>query len=142
MSVHAILMEKGCDVVTASSTDTVKDACRLLYSNHIGAIIIVDRESRIEGIFTERDVVAAIAQHGTACMDMELSEVMWRNVVSCTRATSINGLMDVMNKHRARHLPVEQEGHLVGIVSIGDAVKHHIRAIEYESNYIRSYIIG
>ncbi|QFY63341.1 CBS domain-containing protein (plasmid) [Rhizobium grahamii] len=142
MSVSAILMEKGCDVVTASSANTVKDACRLLHSNHIGAIIIVDHENRIEGIFTERDVVAAIAQRGIACMDMELSEVMWRNVVSCTRATSINRLMDAMNKHRARHLPVEEDGHLAGFVLIGDAVKHHIRAIEYEAKYIRSYIAG
>jgi CBS domain-containing protein len=142
MSVQAILMEKGCDVVTALGRDTVQDACRLLHTNHIGAVIIVDQENRIEGIFTERDVVAAIAQRGVACMGMRLSEVMWKNVFSCSRTTSINGLMDAMTKDKARHLPVEQNGRLAGIVSIGDAVKHHIRAIEYEAEYIRSYIAG
>lgn len=142
MSVHAILMEKGCDVVTATGTDTVKDACDLLHSNHIGAVIIVDRKNRIEGIFTERDVVAAISQRGISCMDMRLADVMWRNVYSCNRATSINSLMEVMNKCKARHLPVEHDGRLVGIVSIGDAVRHHIRAIEYEAEHIRSYITG
>ncbi len=142
MSVLAILMEKGCDVVTATGTDTVKDACDLLHSNHIGAVIIVDQKNRIEGIFTERDVVAAIAQRGISCMDMRLSDAMWRNVYSCTRATSINSLMEVMNKCKARHLPVEHDGRLVGIVSIGDAVRHHIRAIEYEAEHIRSYIAG
>ncbi|MBB4344491.1 MULTISPECIES: CBS domain-containing protein [Rhizobium] len=142
MSVHAILMEKGCHVVTAYGSDTVKDACHLLHSNHIGAVIIVDRENRIEGIFTERDVVGAIAQRGISCMELQLSEVMWKNVFSCSRTTSINRLMDVMNKHKARHLPVGQDGRLAGIVSIGDAVRHHIRAIEYETEYIRSYIAG
>ncbi|MBW9113907.1 CBS domain-containing protein [Rhizobium cauense] len=142
MSVLAILMEKGCHVVTAAGTDTVNDACRLLHSNHIGAVVIVDRENRIEGIFTERDVVAAIAQRGISCMEMQLSEVMWRNVFSCTRTTSINGLMEIMNEQKARHLPVEHDGRLAGIVSIGDAVRHHIRAIEYEAEYIRSYIAG
>jgi len=142
MSVHAILMEKGCEVVTASRSDTVQDACRLLHINHIGAVIIVDEENRIEGIFTERDVVAAIAQKGTSCMGMQLSEVMWKNVFSCSRTTSINALMDAMNKYKARHLPVEQNGRLAGIVSIGDAVRHHIRAIEYEAEHIRSYIAG
>ncbi|QRM45819.1 CBS domain-containing protein [Rhizobium sp. BG4] len=142
MSVHAILMEKGCDVVTATGSDTVQDACRLLHTHHIGAVIIVDRENRIEGIFTERDVVAAIAQRGISCMEMRLSDVMWKNVFSCNRTTSINGLMDAMNKHKARHLPVEQNGRLAGIVSIGDAVRHHIKAIEYEAEYIRSYIAG
>ena len=142
MSVQAILMEKGCHVVTANGVDTVMDACRLLHSNHIGAVVIVDGDSRIEGIFTERDVVAAIAQRGIECMELNLSDVMWKNVFSCTRSTSINGLMDIMNKQKARHLPVEHGGRLAGIVSIGDAVRHHIRAIEYEAEYIRSYIAG
>ncbi|WP_184400658.1 CBS domain-containing protein [Rhizobium sp. BK650] len=142
MSVQAILMDKGCHVVTAAGTDTVKDACRLLHTNHIGAVVIVDRENRIEGIFTERDVVAAIAQRGISCMDLQLSEVMWKNVFSCSRSTSINRLMDIMNKQKARHLAVEHDGRLAGIVSIGDAVRHHIRAIEYEAEHIRSYIAG
>lgn len=142
MSVNAILIEKGCHVITASRTDTVEHACRLLHSNHVGAVVIVDHENRIEGIFTERDVVAAIAQRGISCMDLRLSETMWKNVFSCSRSTSINGLMDIMNKQKARHLPVEQDGRLAGIVSIGDAVRHHIRAIECEAEHIRSYISG
>lgn len=142
MSVQAILLEKGCDVVTALGSDTVMEACQLLYSNHIGAVVIIDADRRIEGIFTERDVVAAIAQRGITCLVEPLSKVMWRNVFSCHRFTSIHGLMEMMNKQKARHLPVEHDGKLAGIVSIGDAVRHHIRAIEYEAEHIRSYIAG
>ncbi|CAH0340848.1 CBS domain-containing protein [Rhizobium sp. CECT 9324] len=142
MSVEAILKEKGCDVVTASRDTTVLAVCQLLHENHIGAVVVVDSNERIEGIFTERDVVAAISRRGVGCLTQTLRDVMWMNVFRCTRQTSINALMDMMNKHRARHLPVEHNGRLAGIVSIGDAVRHHIRAIEYEAYYIRSYIAG
>lgn len=140
MSVQAILREKGCQVVTAGRDATVKDACNLLYANHIGAVVIADAERRIEGIFTERDVVAAIARRGEGSLEEPLAQAMWRNVYCCSRDTSVNTLMDMMNKHKARHLPVESNGRLAGIVSIGDAVRHHIRAMEFEAEYIRSYI--
>lgn len=142
MSVQAILKEKGYSVVTAPREASVQEVCHLLHENRIGAVVVVDAENRIEGIFTERDVVAAISKRGVQCLAEPLGEVMWRNVFCCTRHTSITTLMDIMNMHRARHLPVEHNGRLAGIVSIGDAVRHHIKAIEYEAEYIRSYITG
>lgn len=142
MSVQGILKEKGCAVVTASPDATVMDACRLLHANHIGAVVVVDGENKIQGIFTERDVVAVIAKGGTEALEGLLEHVMWKNVYCCTKETSVNGLMDAMNRHKARHLPVQANGRLAGIVSIGDVVRHHIRAIEVEAEYIRSYIAG
>jgi CBS domain-containing protein len=142
MSVVAILKEKGSHVVTATETTTLKEVCDILHTNHIGAVVVIDQERRIEGIFTERDLVAAIAKNGAACLDKPLSSAMWRNVYRCAPDISIHALMDMMNRHKARHLAVEIEGRLGGIVSIGDAVRHHIRAIEYEAEHIRSYIAG
>ncbi len=142
MSVKAILNEKGRQVVTVEAQSVVRDAVRLLHENRIGAVIIVKPGDKIAGILTERDVVAAMAKYGVGCLDKPVSSVMWSKVHSCNEDMSINDIMEIMNNMRARHLPVERNGRLVGIVSIGDAVRHHIRAIENEAEQIKAYIAG
>jgi CBS domain-containing protein len=142
MSVKAILNEKGRQVVTVDPQSMVRDAVGLLHENRIGAVIIVKPGDKIAGILTERDVVAAMAKFGAACLDKPVSAVMWSKVHSCNEEMSINDIMEIMNNMRARHLPVEKNGRLVGIVSIGDAVRHHIRAIEHEAEQIKAYIAG
>ncbi|OJF89691.1 CBS domain-containing protein [Pararhizobium antarcticum] len=142
MSVRHILDEKGRNVITVGPQVTVREAATFLHDNHIGAVVVVDAKGGIAGILTERDVVASVAKYGADCLDKSVSAVMWSNVYCCTEETSINALMEMMIKRRARHLPVEKNGHLVGIVSIGDAVKNHIRAIEQEAEHIKAYITG
>ncbi len=140
MYVKAILDEKGRNVVTGGPQLTVRQAAVYLHENHIGAIVIVDRNDRIAGIATERDIVAAIARNGAECLDKPISSIMWGNVYRCGENQSVNDLMEMMSKLRARHIPVEKEGRLVGIVSIGDVVKSHIRAIQHEADAIKAYI--
>jgi len=140
MYVKAILDEKGRNVVTGGPQLTVRQAAVYLHENHIGAIVIVDRNDRIAGIATERDIVAAVARNGAECLDKPISSIMWGNVYRCGENQSVNDLMEMMSKLRARHIPVEKEGRLVGIVSIGDVVKFHIRAIQHEAEAIKAYI--
>ncbi|WEX78743.1 CBS domain-containing protein [Sinorhizobium numidicum] len=142
MSVKAILNEKGHNVVTVTPQVTVQQAATFLHDNHIGAVIIIDADEHIVGIMTERDIVASIAKYGAACLDKPVSSVMWQNVYCCREEMSVNTLMEMMSKLRARHLPVEKDGRLAGIVSIGDVVKYHIRAIEHEAEQIKAYIAG
>jgi CBS domain-containing protein len=142
MSVKAILNEKGRQVVTVDPQAKVRQAVALLSENRIGAVIIVKPGDKIAGILTERDVVAAMAKFGAECLDKPVSAVMWGKVYCCTEEMTINDIMEIMNNMRSRHLPVEKNGRLVGIVSIGDAVRHHIRAIEHESEQIKAYIAG
>ncbi|WP_438748881.1 CBS domain-containing protein [Pararhizobium sp. O133] len=142
MSVKAILNEKGRQVVTVDPQSLVREAVRLLHENRIGAVIIVKPGDKIAGILTERDVVAAMAKYGAECLDKPASAVMWSKVHSCNEDMTINDIMEIMNNTRSRHLPVEKNGRLVGIVSIGDAVRHHIRAIENEAEQIKAYIAG
>lgn len=142
MSVKAILNEKGSNVVTVNPELTVQEAAALLHEHRIGAVIVLDSDDRILGILAERDIVAAIAKHGATCLAMPVSAVMWQNVYSCHEEMSVDTIMEMMSKLRARHLPVEREGRLVGIISIGDVVKHHIRAIEFEAEHIKAYIAG
>ena len=142
MYVKTILDEKGRNVVTGGPQLTVRQAAVYLHENHIGAIVIVDRNDRISGILTERDIVAAIARSGAECLDKPISSIMWGNVHRCDEDQSVDELMEMMSTLRARHIPVEKEGRLVGIISIGDVVKSHIRAIQHEADAIKAYISG
>jgi CBS domain-containing protein len=140
MYVKTILDEKGRNVVTGGPQLTVKQAAVYLHENHIGAIVIVDRNDRIAGIVTERDIVAAVARNGAECLDKPISSIMWGNVYRCGEDQTVDDLMEMMSKLRARHIPVEKEGRLIGIISIGDVVKSHIRAIKNEADAIKAYI--
>lgn len=140
MYVKTILDEKGRNVVTGGPQLTVKQAAVYLHEHHIGAIVIVDRNDRIAGILTERDIVAAIARNGAECLDKPISSIMWGNVHRCDENQTVDELMEMMSTLRARHIPVEKEGRLVGIISIGDVVKSHIRAIQHEADAIKAYI--
>ncbi|MFC6444227.1 CBS domain-containing protein [Shinella zoogloeoides] len=142
MYVRTILDEKGRNVVTGGPQLTVRQAAVYLHENHIGAIVIVDRNDRISGILTERDIVAAIARSGAECLDKPISSIMWGNVHRCDEDQTVDELMEMMSTLRARHIPVEKEGRLVGIISIGDVVKSHIRAIQHEADAIKAYISG
>ena len=140
MYVKSILDEKGRNVVTGGTQLTVRQSAVYLNENHIGAIVIVDRNDRIAGILTDRDIVAAIAKSGAECLDKPISSIMWGNVHRCDEDTTVDQLMQLMSSQRARHVPVEKEGRLVGIISIGDVVKAHIRSIEREAEEIKAYI--
>ena len=142
MYVRTILDEKGRNVVTGGPQLTVRQAAVYLHENHIGAIVIVDRNDRISGILTERDIVAAIARSGAECLDKPISSIMWGNVHRCDEDQTVDELMEMMSTLRARHIPVEKEGRLVGIISIGDVVKSHIRMIKHEADAIKAYIAG
>lgn len=142
MYVRTILDEKGRNVITGGPQLTVKQAAVYLHENHIGAIVIVDRNDHIAGIVTERDIVAAVARHGAECLDKPISSIMWGNVHRCGEDHTVDDVMEMMSNLRARHIPVEKEGRLVGIISIGDVVKSHIKAIEREADAIKAYIAG
>ncbi|MFB2553270.1 CBS domain-containing protein [Ensifer soli] len=142
VTVKTILDEKGRSVVTVAPDLTVEAAARILHENRIGAVVILGVNRKVVGILTERDIVAAVAHHGAASLAMPVSEVMWRNVHVCTEEMTVNTLMEMMISRRARHLPVVGDNTLAGIVSIGDVVKNHIRAIEREAEEIKAYIAG
>jgi CBS domain-containing protein len=140
MRVKAILEQKGRAVLTTSPQATVREAARLLSEHHVGAVIIVDQHEHIVGIVAERDIVAAVAQHGAEALDKPVLLVMWKNVHRCSEDTSVGELMAMMSAKRARHIPVETHGRLAGIISIGDVVKAHIRQIEHEAEEMKAYI--
>ncbi|OWO94476.1 inosine-5-monophosphate dehydrogenase [Rhizobium esperanzae] len=141
-SVKAILDLKGRDVITAGPNTTVAEAAAILSKKKIGAIVVVGMENRISGMFTERDLVHAIAKHGKESLDQPLSQVMTSKVYRCHEETTVNELMELMTSRRFRHVPVESNGKLAGIISIGDVVKSRIAEVEREAEDIKAYIAG
>lgn len=141
-TVRSILEVKGRSVVTIGPNVTLAEAARVLEEHKIGAVVVVGMEGRIVGIFTERDVVRAIGRAGSSSLDQPVSSMMTANVFRCREETTVNELMEVMSSRRFRHVPVEDNGRLCGIISIGDVVKSRIHEIETEAEQIKAYIAG
>lgn len=142
MHVRAILDEKGRKVLTIRPDATLHDAARMLQENRIGALVVLGVNEQIKGILSERDIINAISRHGAPALDKIVSSIMTSNVFRCTEDTTVDQLMALMSEKRCRHIPVETNGKLAGMVSIGDVVKSRIREIEFEAEEIKAYIAG
>jgi CBS domain-containing protein len=140
MTVKAILSAKGTDVLTIDPTTNVAAAAKLLAERKIGALVVTGPDRRVVGIVSERDIVQELAAHGAASLDLPLTDVMTRKVTTCTAADTICSVMERMTTGKFRHLPVVDQGRLVGIVSIGDVVKHRLQEMEHEQSALRDYI--
>lgn len=140
MTVKAILEGKGRDVVTLTASESLEHAIRTLAEYRIGALVVTNGAGRIEGILSERDIVRVLAAKGAASLAMPVSAAMTAKVKTCHEGSTINDVMELMTAGRFRHLPVEENGILVGIVSIGDVVKKRIQDVEQEAEAIKSYI--
>ncbi len=140
MNVSSILRSKGNTVETAQPDWTVARVCARLHECRVGALVVSMNGRRVDGIVSERDVIAHLALTGPIVLDQPVSNIMERNVVTCARDDNIAHLMETMTSRRIRHLPVQDGGELVGIVSIGDVVKARIRETEREATALREYI--
>lgn len=141
MHVQAILGDKGTKIVSIRPDATILEACRLLTEHRIGAVLILDGD-RVAGVFSERDLVRAVVEQGSSCLDVALSSVMTRNVLTCKPTDSLDEVMAVMTARRVRHLPVLDDGRLVGIISIGDVVKHRLDEAALEVDSLREYVLA
>ncbi|KFB10045.1 CBS domain-containing protein [Nitratireductor basaltis] len=140
MTVKAILDSKGRDVLTISPDSTLAEAASLLSEHGVGALVVSRDGQRINGIVSERDIVRALGRSGAETLRQPVSSVMTAKVQVCREDNSVNEVMQVMTAGRFRHLPVEKDGKLAGLVSIGDVVKRRIEDVEREAEDIRSYI--
>lgn len=140
MLVSHILQEKGRDVIAISEAATVDEATRLLAQRRIGAVLVKDR-GRLAGIFSERDLVRAIALDGSEALTRNVSAYMTRSVATCAESDTVEALMEMMTRGRFRHVPVLDGGNsLCGLISIGDVVKSRIAETVGEANSLREYI--
>jgi CBS domain-containing protein len=140
MTVAAILSGKGHEIITARSDALLGAICETLAKNKIGAVVVSDTEGKVDGIISERDIVRVIGMQGASALQLPVSNVMTKNVVTCTENNNINEVMARMTQGRFRHMPVLKDGKLSGVISIGDVVKFKIAQIELEAEQMRSYI--
>ena len=143
MTIAAILAQKGTDVVSIAADLPLSQAIAALARHRIGAIPVVDDAGAVRGIFSERDMIRLLAEAGakaTTLMATPVGSVMTVEPLTATRDDSILAALSLMTHRRIRHLPVVEHGRLVGIVSIGDLVKHRIDRIEADAAAMRDYI--
>jgi CBS domain-containing protein len=141
MTVSIILAGKGREVVTIEPSARLADAIQLLAGKRIGAAIVLGADRRIAGIISERDVVRSLAERGAAALDEPVSGTMTRKVETCNEGETVANIMERMTAGKFRHMPVVDQGRLIGIVSIGDIVKHRVHEMERESVAMRDYIM-
>jgi CBS domain-containing protein len=141
MTVSIVLAAKGRNVVSVEPNATLSSAVALLAEKRIGAAVVLGVDSRIVGILSERDIVRALAERGAAALDAPVSQIMTRKVSTCTETETIPSIMERMTEGKFRHVPVVDRGRLVGIVSIGDVVKHRLQQMESDSAAMRDYIL-
>ena len=140
MMVKHILADKGTEVFTLSLEATGAEAAKALAAYNIGALIVATPDKVIRGILSERDIVRAISSEGPEALQRSATELMTSKVRTCTEESTVLEVMELMTEGRFRHLPVERDGKLVGVISIGDVVKRRIKEVEREAEEIRSYI--
>ena len=139
MQVRRILNRKGTAVATINPDESVNDVIAALEEHGIGSLVVL-KAGEIVGIISERDIVRGLSAHGPALLNRRVAEVMTAEVMTCTPRDTIDHLMATMTEQRIRHLPVISDGHLAGIVSIGDIVKFRVDELEFENNRIHEYI--
>ena len=141
MRIYELLRSKGFDVITVRPTTSVSEALALLKEYNLGAVVVSNDGKEISGILTERDVVRRLCD-GADFLESPVSDVMTSDVLTCRPAESVQSLMNTMTDQRIRHLPVLDEGKLVGIVSIGDLVKFQSREQSVQIKFLTDYISG
>lgn len=140
MHVATILEQKGRAVVTVPRDATLSDVVRALADKRIGAVVVLGGHREVVGIVSERDIIRVLGSDGVQGLSRSVGDVMTRDVMTCRETDTIDWLAGMMTEHRIRHLPVVEDGRLIGIVSIGDVVKHHIAEVQMEAMAMRDYI--
>ena len=136
MTIETILRRKGTDVTTIAPEASIKSAADWLCAKNIGALVVAS-ENAVLGLISEREIVRAFSRHGEAAGSMTVREIMQYGMTTVSPDESVNRVMNLMTQHRVRHMPVLRDGKLVGIVSIGDVVKHRLQDLELETNVLR-----
>jgi CBS domain-containing protein len=140
MTVGALLKTKDTTVISVEPTATVLEVAEIITARRIGAVLVLDDSGLVAGIVSERDVVKAVATHAGGVLGLTASDLMTRAVTTATPQTSIDEAMEIMDSGYFRHLPVIDNGRLIGIISIRDLVKYRIMLHEHDVDSLKAYI--
>jgi CBS domain-containing protein len=142
MRITDVLRRKGATVVTITPDGTVTQLLESLAEHRVGALVVSRDGATIDGIVSERDIVRRLHSDGPGVLAQPIHAIMTATVRTCGVEDTVDDLMRLMTEHRFRHVPVVTDGRLVGIVSIGDVVKHRIDELQSERDHLTAYITG
>jgi CBS domain-containing protein len=140
MTVKRVHASKTQELISTQPHRTLGEAASMLASRRIGAVVVTGADGDLLGILSERDIIRAIGEHGAAALEKPVSKFMTAKVVTCSMATTLDHLMQMMTAGRFRHVPIVENGKLQGIISIGDVVKARVAEFETEAKAMRDYI--
>ncbi len=142
MKLAELIKGQKSDIVKIRANSKIADAANTMTSNKIGALLVEDETGAIAGILSERDIVRGMGPHGADLHDVEVSELMTKDLIRCASQDTVNEAMAMMTDRRIRHLPVFDDDELVGFISIGDLVKCRIMEVQGEAEALRQYIMS
>ena len=143
MLVHQILKSKAsADVVTVTSGARVAEAAKVLAERRIGSVVVSDDGETALGILSERDIVRELARSGGACLDRNVADYMTRNLVTCSSQMEADAVLQTMTDGRFRHMPVVEDGRMIGLITLGDVVKARLSELAMEKSALEGMIMG
>lgn len=142
MTVAKVLQAKGVEVVTISPDKKVSEAATVLSEKRIGSLVVSSDGDTAEGILSERDIVREIGKRGQICLTETVGQMMTTKLVTCTTADKVDDVLGQMTEGRFRHMPVVEDGKLVGIVTLGDVVKYKLEEVVMEKSALEGMIMG
>jgi predicted transcriptional regulator len=141
MIIKSILKNKGDAVITLGVFESVRDAMQLMTERNIAALVLTNGDD-VVGVVSEHDVLQAISKDGATILNASVGHILAGSLVTVSPEESIKRVMHLMTHSRVRHLPVMENGKLVGIVSVGDIVKYRLEELEMESNVLRDLAVA
>jgi CBS domain-containing protein len=142
MTIGALLKNKDATIISVDPSATVLEIAEIIAAKRIGAVLVLDDNGKLLGIVSERDVVKALAAHRNLTLEMRAEDLMTRDVTTATLRTTVDEAMEIMDAGYFRHLPVIEQGRLVGILSIRDLVKYRLMLHEHDVHSLKTYIAG
>ena len=140
MNIARIIAQRGpSDIIACDVATPVSQVVQTLASKRIGALPVL-RDGRVVGIVSERDVIYRLADHGGACLDLPVEQIMTSPAITVEPSTTIDEALGMMTRRRFRHFPVVEDGALVAFISSGDLVKHKMDEVQHEAEALRNYI--
>ncbi|RVT83915.1 CBS domain-containing protein [Rhodobacteraceae bacterium CCMM004] len=143
MTVAKILQSKGTsDVLTITPDKTVTEAARVLSEKKIGSLVVSDDGTSAMGIISERDIVRELGRRGPSCLTEAVTELMTKDLVTCDRKDKADAVLATMTKGRFRHMPVVEDGVMIGLITLGDVVKYRLEEVKMEKDALEGMIMG
>lgn len=143
MTVAKILQSKGsAEVVTIKPGQSVSDAAQILSQRRFGSLVVSEDGEHADGILSERDIVREIGKRGAGCLNELVSDMMTRDLVTCVKADKADDVLAKMTSGRFRHMPVLEDGKLIGLITLGDVVKYRLEEVKMEKDALEGMIMG